>query len=205
MTIEITFLNQNVSGPSDRAGPADESSQFPRRQNNGTLFIHPGYFHLSFRVKIAASACHLACNLSVILVVLFVSVRQKEQFAGLYGEPVASTGPVRSALRSDRVINRVVVPQFLDGFFMDVDVRIFGEFPAFFLRGRHGNACPDAFFLRLLSDHSPDRLSRIKVLTPAGRVATSARSFGSAFLPSSGLFRTARYSGLWVPSDRRRH
>lgn len=44
------------------------------------------------------------------------------------------------------LINRVVVPQFLDGFFMKLDVRIFGQFPAFFLRGKHGNAFLDEFF-----------------------------------------------------------
>ncbi len=44
------------------------------------------------------------------------------------------------------LINRVVVPQFLDGFFMNLDVRIFGEFPAFFIRGKHGNAFLDEFF-----------------------------------------------------------
>ena len=44
------------------------------------------------------------------------------------------------------LINRVVVPRFLDGFFMNLDVRIFGEFPAFFLRGKQGNAFLDEFF-----------------------------------------------------------
>ena len=38
------------------------------------------------------------------------------------------------------------MPRFLDNFFMNLDVRIFGEFPAFFLRGRHGNAFFDEFF-----------------------------------------------------------
>ena len=44
------------------------------------------------------------------------------------------------------LINRVIVPRFLDGFFMNLDVRIFGEFPGFFLRGKHGNAFLDEFF-----------------------------------------------------------
>ena len=43
-------------------------------------------------------------------------------------------------------INRVVVPQFIDGFFMNLDAWIFGEFPAIFLRGKHGNAFLDEFF-----------------------------------------------------------
>ena len=44
------------------------------------------------------------------------------------------------------LINRVVVPQFLDGFFMNLDVWIFGQFPGFFLRGKHGNVFLDEFF-----------------------------------------------------------
>jgi membrane-associated phospholipid phosphatase len=99
-----------------------------------------------FRVKIAAYACHLAFNLAVILIVLFASFRSKSSLSAcmvslwyplvLYGMFYYQTG----------LINRVVVPEFLDGHFMDLDVRIFGEFPAFFLRGRHGNAFLDEFF-----------------------------------------------------------
>ena len=43
------------------------------------------------------------------------------------------------------LINRVVVPQFLDGFFMNLDVWIFDEFPAFFLRGNMGMQCSTSF------------------------------------------------------------
>jgi hypothetical protein len=103
-------------------------------------------FVFIFRVKIAAYACHLAFNLSVILVVLLVSLRRKSSLPVytaslwyplvLYGLLYYQTG----------LINRVVVPQFLDGFFMDLDVRIFGECPAFFFRGRHGNAFLNEFF-----------------------------------------------------------
>ena len=103
-------------------------------------------FTFFFRVKIAAYAYHLAFNLSVILVVLFLSFRRRGSLSAftvslwyplvLYGLLYYQTG----------LINRVVVPQFLDGFFMNLDVRIFGEFPAFFLRGKHGNAFLDEFF-----------------------------------------------------------
>ena len=44
------------------------------------------------------------------------------------------------------LINRVVVPQFMDGFFMNLDVRIFGKFPGFFLSGKHGNTFLYEFF-----------------------------------------------------------
>jgi membrane-associated phospholipid phosphatase len=103
-------------------------------------------FVFIFRVKIAAHAHCLAFNLSVILIVLLLSFRRRSNllvckvslwypfvlFALLYYQ----TG----------LINRVVVPQFLDGFFMNLDVRIFGEFPGFFLRGKHGNVFFDEFF-----------------------------------------------------------
>ena len=38
------------------------------------------------------------------------------------------------------------MPRFLDGFFMNLDVRIFGEFPTFFLRGKQGMPSSTSFF-----------------------------------------------------------
>jgi membrane-associated phospholipid phosphatase len=109
---------------------------------NFTLVI----FTSIFSVKIAEYAYHLAFNLSVILVVLVLSFRrQSSSLAGnvslwyplvLYGLLYYQTG----------LINRVVVPHFLDGFFMNLDVWIFGQFPAFFLRGKQGNPFFDEFF-----------------------------------------------------------
>jgi membrane-associated phospholipid phosphatase len=102
-------------------------------------------FTLVFRVEIAAYAYHLAFNLSVILIVLLLSFRRKSLSVRtvsqwyplvLYGLLYYQTG----------LINRVVVPQFLDGFFMNLDVWIFGKFPAFFLRGKQGNVFLDEFF-----------------------------------------------------------
>ena len=103
-------------------------------------------FILIFRDKIAAYAYHLTFNLSVILMVFFLSFRRKSSLSVrtvslwypfvLYGLLYYQTG----------LINRVVVPQFLDGFFMHLDVSIFGKFPAFFLRGKEGNAFLDEFF-----------------------------------------------------------
>ena len=97
------------------------------------------------RVKIAAYACHLACNLTVILIVLSVSLGRRSSLPVctaslryplvLYGLLYDQTG----------LINRDVAPEFLDGSFMDLDVRIFGVFPAFFLSGRHGQAFLDEF------------------------------------------------------------
>ena len=103
-------------------------------------------FTLIFRVKIADYGFHLAFNLSVILIVLLLNFSRRSHLSVctvilwyplvLYALLYYQTG----------LINRVVVPRFLDGFFMNLDVRIFGEFPAFFLRGKQGNAFLDEFF-----------------------------------------------------------
>ena len=109
---------------------------------NFTLVI----FTFIFSAKIAGYPYHIAFNLSVILIVLFLGFRRKSSLLVgtvslwyplvLYGLLYYQTG----------LINRVIVPQFLDGFFMNLDVWIFGEFPAFFLRGKQGNAFLDEFF-----------------------------------------------------------
>jgi len=103
-------------------------------------------FTFIFRVKISAYAYHLAFNLSVILIVLLLSFRRRNSLSVymvslwyplvLYGLLYYQTG----------LINSVVVSQFLDDFFMNLDVWIFGEFPAFFLREKQGNAFLDEFF-----------------------------------------------------------
>ena len=103
-------------------------------------------FIFIFRGKIEAYAYHLAFNLSIILLVLFLSFGRKSRLAvgtvsrwyplGLYALFYYQTG----------LINTVVVPHFLDGFFMNLDVLIFGKFPGFFLHGNPGNAFLDEFF-----------------------------------------------------------
>jgi len=103
-------------------------------------------FIFIFRVKIAAYAYHLAFNLSVILLILFLSLKRK---SSLLVATVSLWYPlVLYALfyYQTGLINRVVVPQFLDDFFMNLDVRIFGKFPGFFLYGNHGNAFLSEFF-----------------------------------------------------------
>ncbi len=103
-------------------------------------------FSFIFRVKIPAYAYHLAFNLSIILIVILLSFRRRGSSWActvslwyplvLYAPLYYQTG----------LINRVVVPQFMDGIFMNLDVWIFGEFPGFFLRGKQGNAFFDEFF-----------------------------------------------------------
>jgi membrane-associated phospholipid phosphatase len=103
-------------------------------------------FIVIFRVKIAEYAYHLAFNLSVILMVLLLSFKRRSSLsvcAMSLWYPLVLCGLL---YYQTGLINRVVVPQFLDDFFMNLDVLIFGEFPAFFLRGKQGNLFLDEFF-----------------------------------------------------------
>jgi membrane-associated phospholipid phosphatase len=102
-------------------------------------------FTFIFRVKIAAYGCHLAFNLSVVLLVLFLYLRKGSVLARtasmwyplvLYAPLYYQTG----------LINRVVIPGFMDDFFMNLDVRIFGKFPGFFLNEAYRSAFLDEFF-----------------------------------------------------------
>jgi len=103
-------------------------------------------FTFVFRGKIATYTNHLAFNLSVILLILLLSFGRRRSRVVcmvslwypliLYSLLYYQTG----------LLNRVVVPQFLDGFFLNLDVRIFGEYPAFFLHVKHGSAFLNEFF-----------------------------------------------------------
>jgi len=103
-------------------------------------------FIFIFRVKIEAYTYHLAFNLSVILLILFLSFGRRSRLSvgmvslwyplGLYALFYYQTG----------LINRVIIPQLMDGFFMNLDVRIFGKFPGFYLHGSQENAFLDEFF-----------------------------------------------------------
>jgi membrane-associated phospholipid phosphatase len=103
-------------------------------------------FLFLFREKIGGYPYHVAFNLSVILLVLLLSLYDKRSTAIhnlhlwypvlLYALFYYQTG----------LINRVVIPRFLDDFFMNLDVRIFGDFPGFFFHSRNGNVFKDEFF-----------------------------------------------------------
>jgi membrane-associated phospholipid phosphatase len=103
-------------------------------------------FIFIFRVKIAAYATHLAFNLSVILLILFLSFRRRNSLPGATVSLWYPLGLYPLFYYQTGLINSIVVPQFMDGFFMNLDVRIFGKFPGFFLHGNHGNAFFDEFF-----------------------------------------------------------
>ena len=99
-----------------------------------------------FWTKIDGFAYHLTFNLSVILLVLLLSLYQKRSYSihlvhlwypvFIYGLLYNQTG----------LINRVIIPHFLDDFFLNLDIRIFGEFPGFFLHGGYGSGFWDEFF-----------------------------------------------------------
>jgi membrane-associated phospholipid phosphatase len=104
------------------------------------------FFTFIFRGKIPAYAYHLAFNLSVILLVLLLSFSRRSSLSVCTVSLCYPLVLIGLLYYQTGLINRVVVPRFLDGFFMNMDVRIFGEFPAFFLRGKQGNAFLDEFF-----------------------------------------------------------
>jgi membrane-associated phospholipid phosphatase len=106
-------------------------------------------FTFIFRVKITAYGCHLAFNFSVILLVLLMGLGKGSSLmkAGvgalglwypliLYSLFYYQTG----------LLNTVVVGRFLDSYFLDMDMLIFGQFPGLFLGGTRDNAFLDEFF-----------------------------------------------------------
>jgi len=149
-----------------------------------------------FRVKISAYAYHLAFNLSVILLVLFLSFRRRGRLSvatvslwypmGLYALFYYQTG----------LINRVVVPQFLDGFFMNLDVRIFGKFPGFFFHGNHGNAFLDEFFHFFYFSYY-----LIIPLTGILLFCKDVKLFESFVFQLSSLFYVCFFSYLFLPVE----
>ena len=109
---------------------------------NLILFI----FVSIFRVKVGGYPYHIAFNLSVILLVLLLSLQSKRSSGMrllhlwypvvLYALVYYQTG----------LVNRVIIPVFLDNFFMSLDVKLFGEFPGFLLQAVLGNGFFNEFF-----------------------------------------------------------
>jgi membrane-associated phospholipid phosphatase len=99
-----------------------------------------------FWTKIDGHAYHLTFNLSVILLVLLLSLYDNRSSpihlfhlwypVAIYALLYYQTG----------LLNRVIIPRFLDPFFLNLDVRIFGKFPGFFLKSGYGNMFWDEFF-----------------------------------------------------------
>jgi membrane-associated phospholipid phosphatase len=103
-------------------------------------------FVITFRTKIGAYTYHLAFNLSVIFTILLLSLERRRK--GLihllrYWYPLVL---YTFLYYQTGLINRVIIPNFLDGFFLGLDVKIFGKFPGFILYGNGGNAFLDEFF-----------------------------------------------------------
>jgi membrane-associated phospholipid phosphatase len=123
-------------------------------------------FVFIFRAKIAAYGCHLAFNLSVILLVLSLGLWNSgapwnpkdsrdsvleipEEFLRVLVRTVSMWYPLALyalLYYQTGLINRVVIPVFMDDFFMNLDIRIFGKFPWFFLGGAYRNSFLDEFF-----------------------------------------------------------
>lgn len=121
-------------------------------------------FTLIFKEKIAAYGNHLAFNFSIILLVPLLSLGRRSRLnqmeTGTNDSPRDARGTAFGGALSlgyplilygffyyqTGLINTVVVPEFLDSFFLNLDVRIFGKFPGFILNGTHGNAFLDEFF-----------------------------------------------------------
>jgi membrane-associated phospholipid phosphatase len=121
-------------------------------------------FVFIFKTKVAAYGCHLAFNLSVILLVLLLSLGRSSSLPKIRTDAgdVIRDMPGPALLRTlslwyplilyslfyyqTGLLNTVVVTRFLDSFFLNLDVRIFGQFPGLFLSGTHGNAFFDEFF-----------------------------------------------------------
>jgi len=117
-------------------------------------------FIFLFRTKVAAYGCHLAFDLSAILLVLLLSLGRGSSLSktgtGWGGASIPALLHTLSLwyplimysffYYQTGLINTVVVPKFLDSSFLDLDVHIFGQFPGFLLYGPHGNAFLDEFF-----------------------------------------------------------
>lgn len=119
-------------------------------------------FTFIFRARITAYGCHLAFNFSVILFVILLSLGRMSSLRKISTGDILPDTPLPALLRilslwyplilyslfyyQTGLINTVVVPRFLDSFFLNLDVRLFGQFPGFFLSGTHSNAFLDEFF-----------------------------------------------------------
>lgn len=103
-------------------------------------------FVITFWTKIGNYACHIVFNLGIIAGVILLSRAKKHQPLMhifhlwypifLYTFLYYQTG----------LLNRVVIPNFMDNFFLGLDVAIFGKFPGFILYGGGGNAMLDEVF-----------------------------------------------------------
>jgi membrane-associated phospholipid phosphatase len=121
-------------------------------------------FTLIFRDRIAEYGYHLAFNLSIVLVILLAGMRRGSRLDALATgtsdfPPAASGSTVLGVLHlwyplilygflyyQTGLINTVVVPEFADRYFLNLDERIFGEFPGFILSRIPGSAFFDEFF-----------------------------------------------------------
>ncbi|UCH21892.1 MAG: phosphatase PAP2 family protein [Deltaproteobacteria bacterium] len=104
------------------------------------------FFVLVFWKKISLQAYHITFNLSVIFIILLLSLNRRNHatfFIMSLWYPLVLYAFLHY---QSGMLNTVVIPRFLDDFFLNLDVKIFGKFPAFYLRGENGNLFLDEFF-----------------------------------------------------------
>ncbi len=103
-------------------------------------------FIFIFIQKIESPVYHLAFNLSIIFIILLLSHNRRKssliQIMSLwYPLVMYAFFHYQSGM-----LNTVIIPHFLDDFFLNLDIRIFGKFPGFYLRGENGYLVIDEFF-----------------------------------------------------------
>lgn len=103
-------------------------------------------FTILFWQKIALAPMHIIFNLSVIFIVLILSRNRGKH-------PIILIMSLWYPLvfyaffhYQSGMLNTVIIPRFLDHFFIHLDTAIFGKFPAYYLRGDAGNLLLDEFF-----------------------------------------------------------
>ena len=104
------------------------------------------FFVIIFWQKIDLQTYHIAFNLSVVVIILLLCLnrwKHKIFFILSLWYPLVLYAFLHY---QSGMLNTVIIPYFLDDFFLNLDVKIFGQFPAFYLRGENGNLFLDEFF-----------------------------------------------------------
>jgi len=104
------------------------------------------FFVFVFWDKIALQAYHIAFNLCVIFIILLLSLNRWKHAAFFIMSLWYPLVLYAFLHYQSGMLNTVVIPRFLDDFFLYLDVKIFGKFPAFYLLGQDRNLFLDEFF-----------------------------------------------------------
>lgn len=103
-------------------------------------------FVLTFKGKIESYTFHLIFNVGIISLVFLIGFLGRRH-VGLRLVQLWYPIVIYTFLYYQTgLINRVVLPHFVDDFFLGIDIAIFGKFPGFILYGDGGNTFLDEFF-----------------------------------------------------------